>query len=70
MCARRNTFLRDVIEHLAYDRDQKSNEKSLFHHGLFLNALLQTGFDKHIQIAVQHFLSGAGFNIGAQILDA
>ena len=31
-------------------------------------ALLERGFDKHIQIAVQHLLGGRDFDVGAQVL--
>ena len=34
------------------------------------DALLQAGFDELIQIAVEHALCIADFDVGAQILDA
>ena len=36
----------------------------------YLHALLQAGFDEHIQIAVEHLLRVGDLDIGAQILDA
>src|ERR1700712_3502960 len=35
-----------------------------------LDALFETGFDERIEIAVEHLLRRAHFEVGAQVLDA
>jgi len=34
------------------------------------HALLEGGFDEHVEVAVQHLLGGGDFDVGAQVLDA